>query len=74
VCLKRSLLASIPNGTKNDMSIIFSSLVGKKKLLAYEVFQRFYEVGSVQGIAEFAEFVKDTGPDSLLWSSAACHE
>jgi hypothetical protein len=56
------------------MSVIFSSLVDKKKLLAYEVFQRFYEVGSVQGIAEFAEYVKATGPGSLLWSSGACHE
>jgi hypothetical protein len=56
------------------MSVIFSSLVGKKKLLAYEVFQRFYEVGSVQGIAEFAEYVKTTGPDSLLWSSEARRE
>jgi hypothetical protein len=38
------------------------------------VFQRFYEVGSVKGLAEFAEYVKVTGPDSLLWSSGACRE
>jgi len=74
VCLKRSLLSSIPAGTPTDMSIIFCSLVGKEKLLAYEVFQRFYEVGSVEGIAEFAEYVKATGSDSLLWSSKACPE
>lgn len=74
VCLRRSLLSSIPAGTPTDMAVIFSSLVRKKKLLAYEVFQRFYEVGSVQGIAEFAEYVKTTGPDSLLWSSGASHE
>jgi len=71
VCLKRSLLSSIPGGTPTDMSVIFSSLVGKKKLMAYEVFQRFYEVGSVQGVAEFSEYVKATGADSLIWSSGA---
>ena len=71
VCMKRSLLSSIPGGTKTDMSVIFSSLVGKKKLVAHEVFQRFYEVGSVQGIADFAEYVKAAGPDGLLWSSDA---
>jgi NDP-sugar pyrophosphorylase family protein len=74
VCLKKSLLSSIPGETPADMSVIFSSLVGRKELLAYEVFQRFYEVGSVQGIVEFAEYVKAAGPDSLLWSSGASHE
>ena len=74
ICMKRSLLSLIPSGTKTDMSVIFSSLADKKKLLAYEVFQRFYEVGSVQGIAEFVEYVKDAGRDSLLWSSEARHE
>jgi NDP-sugar pyrophosphorylase family protein len=74
VCLKRSLLSSVPGGTPSDMAVIFSSLVGQKKLLAYEVFQRFYEVGSAQGIAEFAEYVKATGPDSLLWASEAFNE
>lgn len=73
VCLRRSVLSSIPSGTPTDLSVLFSTLVGKRKLLAHEVFQRFYEVGSVKGIAEFTQYVKTAGPDDLLWSPATGH-
>jgi NDP-sugar pyrophosphorylase family protein len=73
VCLRRSVLSSIPSGTPTDLSVLFSALVGKRKLLAHEVFQRFYEVGSVKGIAEFTKYVKIAGSDDLLWSPATGH-
>jgi len=61
VCLTRSTLSSIPMGVPTDLSVLFSELVGKRQLLAHEVFQRFHEI---------REFVKASGPESLLWSLA----
>ncbi len=70
VCLRRSTLSSIPKGVPTDLSVLFSELVGRRELLAHEVFERFHEVGTNKGILEFREFVSASGPDSLLWPPA----
>jgi MurNAc alpha-1-phosphate uridylyltransferase len=41
-----------------DLSSIQSSLATRNELVGYEVNQRFYEVGSFQGIMDFKEFAK----------------
>ncbi len=39
-----------------DIAEIFTSLSKEKHLDFYEVHQRFYEIGSQQGIADFSNF------------------
>lgn len=42
-----------------DLSTILSELAIKKQLAGYEVFERYYEVGSLQGIKDFEELSKE---------------
>lgn len=46
-----------------DLSSICHVLAKKKKLDAFEVFERFYEIGSVKGIEEFSEYLRRTAND-----------
>jgi NDP-sugar pyrophosphorylase family protein len=47
----------VPEGVASDLTALFGKLVGGGKLAAYEVFNRFYEIGSVTGLKEFEEIV-----------------
>jgi NDP-sugar pyrophosphorylase family protein len=41
-----------------DLSDVFSALCKANQLAAYEVKQRFYEVGSISGISGFTDYIK----------------
>ncbi len=41
-----------------DLADLLSSLVADKQMAAYEVYQRFYEIGSKVGLKEFEELVQ----------------
>jgi len=41
-----------------DLSDVFSALCKANQLAAYEVQQRFYEVGSISGISGFTDYIK----------------
>jgi MurNAc alpha-1-phosphate uridylyltransferase len=43
---------------KFDLSETFSALCEANLLAAYEVKERFYEVGSISGISDFTEYIK----------------
>ena len=49
---KRDVFASMPRGQPADLTEIYQNLVAHHSLLAYEVKQRFYEVGSFEGLQE----------------------
>lgn len=42
-----------------DLSIILSQLAIQKQLAGYEVYERYYEVGSIQGTQDFQELSKE---------------
>jgi NDP-sugar pyrophosphorylase family protein len=42
-----------------DLSTILSQLAIQKQLAGYEVYDRYYEVGSIQGFKDFQELSKD---------------
>ena len=42
-----------------DLSIILSQLAMQKQLAGYEVYERYYEVGSIQGTQDFQELSKE---------------
>ena len=41
-----------------DLSDVYSQLQKTNELRGFEVFERFYEIGSHQGIADFSEFLR----------------
>lgn len=42
---------------KFDLAVVQQKLVAEQQLLGYEVQQRFYEIGSEQGIKEFTDYI-----------------
>ena len=50
--LQSKALDSYPVGQAFDLSQVYSQLSLENQLLGYEVFERFYEIGSHQGIAD----------------------
>lgn len=55
---RKEVLQLVPEGQSCDLEEIFKGLIREKELLAYEVNDRFYEIGSMQGIQDFTEFVE----------------
>jgi NDP-sugar pyrophosphorylase family protein len=48
---------NVPNGIPCDLSEIYTDLLQRKQLAAFEVRERFYEIGSPAGLRETAEFL-----------------
>jgi len=64
--LNGSLLNSYPAKQSFDLSKVYSDLTLMKELAGYEVFERFYEIGSHQGIADTqAYLLEQTAKDGL---------
>ena len=55
---RKEVLKLIPEGESYSMGTLFNQLIDRHELLVYEVKKRFYEIGSVKGLAEFTEYVK----------------
>ncbi len=60
--LSAEVFASFPNDRAFDLADVYARLVSDKQMAAYEVKQRFYEIGSPEGLAEL---------DSLLCDKSA---
>ena len=60
--LSAQVFAPYPDDLAFDLADVYSRLVSEKQMAAYEVKQRFYEIGSPEGLAEL---------DSLLRHRAA---
>ena len=50
--LSAAVFASFPDNVPFDLAEAYSCLVSEKQMAAYEVTQRFYEIGSREGLAE----------------------
>ena len=53
--LRRRALRLIPPGLPLSQEQFFQLLIRRRQLLAYETEQRFYEIGSFDGLAEFRQ-------------------
>jgi NDP-sugar pyrophosphorylase family protein len=58
--LRKAALELIPEGLPYSLDELFPELIGRKELLAYEVRERFYQIGSPEGLEEFKRYVKQT--------------
>lgn len=55
--LRKSIFKKWPDGIHFDLSEVFTELIEKDEVSAFEVFKRFYEIGSIQGIKETEEYL-----------------
>jgi NDP-sugar pyrophosphorylase family protein len=55
--VKRSVFMSKPIGQRFDLADIYQQLVKQKQMAGFEVFTRFYEIGSHQGLAETSAYL-----------------
>lgn len=54
---KPEVFAALPKDQPSDLSDVYQKLVTRSDLLAYEVKQRFYEIGSFEGLRELNELL-----------------
>jgi NDP-sugar pyrophosphorylase family protein len=47
----------IPDGTSCDLAELYADLLARQQLAAFEMRERFYEIGSPEGLRETAEFL-----------------
>lgn len=55
--LKADTLNNQPSETPFDIDIVYNKLSLQKQLAGYEVFERFYEIGSLQGIVDTQKYL-----------------
>lgn len=55
--LRKSIFNEWPDGIPFDLSEVFIKLIEKGEVSAFEVLNRFYEIGSIQGIKETEEYL-----------------
>ncbi|MDI6814832.1 MAG: hypothetical protein QMC90_01940, partial [Dehalococcoidales bacterium] len=55
---RKKVLELIPKDKFYSLDELFPRLIEKGELLAFEVKERFYEIGSPSGLKEFEEFIK----------------
>jgi MurNAc alpha-1-phosphate uridylyltransferase len=53
----RTVFAGVPEGQRIDLAAICQDLLGRGQLAAFEVPERFYEIGSPGGIRDTANFL-----------------
>lgn len=57
--LTAALFAGFPENAAFDLADVYSRLVSEKQMAAYEVKQRFYEIGSPRGLAELDSVLRN---------------
>jgi N-acetyl-alpha-D-muramate 1-phosphate uridylyltransferase len=56
---RKRALDIVPENTYCSLETIFPRLIEAKEFLAYEVKDRFFEIGSVNGLTEFTNYIKE---------------
>jgi NDP-sugar pyrophosphorylase family protein len=54
---RAEVFQNVPAGHPQDLAGVYSDLLQRNQLAAFEVHQRFYEIGSRDGLLETAEFL-----------------
>lgn len=66
--LSSAALDFIPAGKPCDLADAYTELVRKQELAAYEVNNRFYEIGSLRGVKETERYLSRKGSPALPYS------
>ncbi|MFC1950556.1 sugar phosphate nucleotidyltransferase [Chloroflexota bacterium] len=57
---RKKALEMIPGNQDYSLDNLFPRLIEMKELLAFEVKERFYEIGSPQGLNEFEQYINES--------------
>jgi NDP-sugar pyrophosphorylase family protein len=69
---QRNVFESIPEGEVRDLATIYQDLLSRGELAAFEVHERFYEIGSPEGLNDTAEFLKSIVESSESQENRPC--
>jgi NDP-sugar pyrophosphorylase family protein len=58
--LRDTAIERIPADQPYDLADLYSALVAERRMIGYEVMQRFYEIGSHEGLAETQAYLQRT--------------
>lgn len=58
--------ANVPAGKPCDLTDVYTDLLQRKQLAAFEVRERFYEIGSPSGLRETTEFLASRAANEIL--------
>jgi NDP-sugar pyrophosphorylase family protein len=58
--LRDTVIERIPADQPYDLADLYSALVAERRMIGYEVTQRFYEIGSHEGLAETQAYLQRT--------------
>ena len=61
--LRKDAVERIPPGEVFDLADLYANLIGKGEMLGFEAKERFYEIGSFEGLKETGEYI--TGRRSM---------
>ncbi|MGA3238700.1 MAG: nucleotidyltransferase family protein [Bryobacteraceae bacterium] len=61
---RHTALQGVPSEKAFDLASVYQDLLHRGELAACRIGQRFYEVGSTQGIVQFSEFVSNSGTNN----------
>lgn len=56
--MKKEAIVALPENEPYDLADVYQALLKQNELAAYEVHQRFYEIGSFTGLEEFSLYIK----------------
>ncbi len=59
IVIRKKIFDTYPSHEPFDLSLVLSQLVDVGQVAPYEVKQRFYEIGSVQGIKETENYIRN---------------
>jgi NDP-sugar pyrophosphorylase family protein len=57
----RSAFDSMAEGGVHDLAALYQDLLQRRELAAFEVGERFYEIGSFEGIEELSALLRKQG-------------
>jgi NDP-sugar pyrophosphorylase family protein len=55
---RADVFAELPDSLPSDLAAVYQSLLGAGDLAAFDVPERFYEIGSVRGLEETSEYLR----------------
>ena len=58
---RKEVFKLIPEKQPYSLEKLFPKLIDQEELIAYEVKERFYQIGSPEGLAEFKEYISQVG-------------
>jgi len=62
---QRSVFASLPSGEKHDLASVYQQLLREGNLAAFEVQERFYEIGSPEGLRDTERFLTSESQEPI---------